>query len=142
MLRRVGWCAIAFVLACAPVSAQEGATAPAAADSAPPPPQTDELAPCPPPEGSCAQDVVGHVLTDTVGSWERQGEPVVGAPSAMPSISEYVRALFATYPPVCGSEVGYRNTTGPGTATVTMLTFETTLDALGFFDWCGVEFEV
>ncbi len=137
MSRCASWCAIAVLTACALAGAQDDATAPAAPPTAdattPLPVQVNELKPCPPPEGSSNEDVVGHVLTDPIGSWERLSAPVVGDPSVVQSISASAGELFATYAPFCGAEVGYRNTAGPGTATVAMLAFETTLDALGFF---------
>ncbi len=136
MPRHVLWCAIVILMACALAGAQEDATAPAAGASnyaTPPPVQANELKPSPPPAGSCSEDVVAHVLADPIGSWERLSVPMVGDASVVASIPDAARELFATYAPVCGAQVGYRNTGGPGTATVAMLTFETPLNALGFF---------
>lgn len=128
MAHRAICCAIVMLTACAACAAQEAGESPAAAVA-----ESDELKPCPPPEGACAEDVVSWVLIDRVGTWERVGAPVAGDPAMALPITDQVRELFATYPPLCSASATYRSTTGPGMATVIVIAFGSTLDSLGFF---------
>jgi hypothetical protein len=132
MAARAAWVLMAIVISCTLAGTQEQGFVPAE-NAPPPPPQPDPLALCPPPAGSCAEDIVAHVLTDPLGSWQRLDTPVVGDPALLREVPPKARELLGTYSAVCGAQVGYRNTSGPGDAHVTMITFGTLLDALGFY---------
>lgn len=97
----------------------------------------DELQACPPPEGACSEEVVVHVLMESVGSWRRQQDLVSGdvaiTPALMARLPEQAREDLSIYHPICGAAVTYRNSEGPGVADVLMIGFSNTLDALGFF---------
>lgn len=124
--RMRAFCIATAIAACAGgVAQQDGASFPT------------NLEACPPPEGACAEDVVRHLLTEMVGSWERV-EPSPSAdmgltPALLDKLGERARGLLSTYEAVCGAAVTYRNTEGSGVADVLMLAFEDALHALGFF---------
>jgi len=116
---------IVLLAACATASAQQGGEKP------------PELQLCPPPEGSCSEDVVTHVLTDMIGTWQRQEDLVAGGvaltPELLARLDPTEHEWLQTYNATCGAAVTYRNTEGPGVADVLMIAFDSSLDALGFF---------
>ncbi len=88
---------------------------------------------CPPPEGACSEDVLAHVLTEKLGTYERAGVPAAGDPAQILDFSPELSETLATYNPTCASRVEYRDAAASGHARVIMIGFASTLDSLGFF---------
>ncbi len=128
ILSKLCWI-IGALLICVAVVAQDTG----GADGETPP----ELEACPPPEGSCAEEVVAHVLVDRIGSWERRQDLVAGGVALTPELISRIdppaHEMLDRYNATCGAAVTYHNTDGPGIADVLMIAFDTTLNALGFF---------
>ncbi|NLO04203.1 MAG: hypothetical protein GX131_00100 [candidate division WS1 bacterium] len=115
--RRIVWVVVIAGL-CVPLWAQEDLAA---------------LEPCPPPEGSCAEDVALHVLDAQIGTWERMGSVIEGDPALLPELAPEDPRLLEIYRPVCAAGAQYRNLEGPGEGFVTILAFPSFLDAVGYF---------
>lgn len=121
--------AILALLVCTVACAQD--------ESATPPGSAAEFERLPPAEGACSEEVVTHVLTETVGSWRRDEMLVTGdvalTEELVAKLDPAAREKLETYHALCGAAVTYRNTEGPGVADVLMIAFDDTLNALGFF---------
>ncbi|MBD3291403.1 MAG: hypothetical protein GF393_00655 [Armatimonadia bacterium] len=116
---------IALALGAGAVAAQQGESS------------RTKLEACPPPEGACAEDVVSHVLAESVDSWERVDPALSGdmtlTPALLEKLDQRARAALGVYEASCGASALYRTTDGSSSADVLMIAFDDTLNALGFF---------